>query len=71
MFESLFTAELSKRVGTFLVEVQTDGDEVNGVLARVSGDVLVVVPITPYALDANNPVYISIPSINFVKISSL
>ncbi|WP_394223944.1 hypothetical protein [Priestia aryabhattai] len=67
MFESTFFAELSKRVGTLLIEVQTDGNELfQGILARVSGDVLVVVPVGTYPVNSNL-IYIQIPSINFVK----
>ncbi|MEH7590354.1 hypothetical protein V7247_26785 [Priestia megaterium] len=67
MFESTFFAELSKRVGTLLIEVQTDGNELfQGILARVSGDTIVVVPVGTYPVNSNL-IYIKIPSINFVK----
>ncbi|MFU7592301.1 hypothetical protein ACMX9J_25500 [Priestia sp. RMT2NF4] len=66
MFAPDFVTELSKRVGTLVVEVQTDGGEFSGTLARVSAEVIVVVPFGVYPTN-NSPQYISVSSINFVR----
>mgnify|MGYP001065817569 CR=1 FL=1 len=64
MFSTLFLTELSRRLGSLVTIGTEDSETVTGVLARVSADVIVVVP-TGYGTD-NNPVYISVEFINFV-----
>ncbi|UKJ83561.1 hypothetical protein H1W83_28245 (plasmid) [Priestia megaterium] len=64
MFSNLFLTELSRRLGSLVTIGTEDSETLTGVLARVSADVIVVVP-TGYGTD-NNPVYISVEFINFV-----
>lgn len=70
MFAKTFRKSLAGRVGSF-VEIATDNNLVTGILAAVSGDlVLVLQSSTGYNNAAGNKVWIVIDKINFVRFES-
>ncbi|WP_186576735.1 hypothetical protein [Aquibacillus kalidii] len=65
MFEQTFAAELASRIGS-RVEVATDNNLLEGILATVTDELVLVIDISS-GYGQNNKLYVSLSAINYVR----
>ncbi|SES93081.1 hypothetical protein SAMN05421676_102141 [Salinibacillus kushneri] len=68
MFQDTFAGELATRLGS-RVEVATDSNLIEGVLATVTSELILVIDVMS-GYGQNNKIYLSLDAVNYITFTS-